>query len=84
MDSWAGQPITALGALPAGAATQRKLDEVLRVLPDADNSQLTPEHASDSELQATRRQHRNLRETALYQSFGSGDHELMLALAPGD
>jgi hypothetical protein len=43
------------------AATQRKLDEILRVLPDADNSLLNLEHASDSELRATRRQHRQLR-----------------------
>src|ERR1700728_3219552 len=50
------------------AATQRKLDEILRVLPDADNSLLTLEHASDSDLRATRRQHHQLREAALDQS----------------
>jgi low affinity Fe/Cu permease len=61
------------------AATQRKLDEILRVLPDADNSLLTLEHASDSELRATRRQHRQLREAALDQSSGPGDHELISA-----
>ena len=39
------------------AATQRKLDEILRVLPDADNALLALEHASDEELRATRHQH---------------------------
>jgi len=29
------------------AATQRKLDEILRVLPDADNALVALEHASD-------------------------------------
>ena len=57
------------------AATQRKLDEILRVLPDADNALLTLEHASDSELRATRRQHREVRQQALDQSAGHGDHE---------
>ena len=56
------------------AATQRKLDEILRVLPDADNALLTLEHASDSELRATRRQHREVRQQALDQSAGHGDH----------
>src|ERR1700761_4867797 len=54
------------------AATQRKLDEILRVLPDADNALLTLEHASDSELRATRRQHRQVRQEALDQSAGTG------------
>lgn len=49
------------------AATQRKLDEILRVLPAADNSLITLEHASDSELRATRRQHRQVRQAALNQ-----------------
>ncbi len=57
------------------AATQRKLDEILRVLPDADNALLTLEHASDSELRATRRQHRQVRQTALDQSASRGDQE---------
>src|ERR1700747_1149423 len=34
-------------------ATQRKLDEILHALPDADNSLITFEHASDKELHAT-------------------------------
>jgi len=46
-------------------ATQRKLDEILRALPDADNSLLTLEHASDAELHATGHQHRRIRQAAL-------------------
>jgi low affinity Fe/Cu permease len=46
-------------------ATHRKLDEILRALPDADNSLLTLEHASDVELHATGRQHRRIRQAAL-------------------
>jgi low affinity Fe/Cu permease len=40
------------------AATQRKLDEILRVLPDANNAPLALEHASDEELRATRHEPR--------------------------
>jgi low affinity Fe/Cu permease len=47
------------------SATQRKLDEILRVLPGADNSLITLGHASDSELRATRSQHRQVRQAAL-------------------
>jgi low affinity Fe/Cu permease len=47
------------------AATQRKLDEILRALPEADNSLLALEHASDDELRATRLQHRQIRRAAL-------------------
>ncbi len=47
------------------AATQRKLDEILRVLPDADNALLALEHASDEELRATRHQHERIRQTAI-------------------
>jgi low affinity Fe/Cu permease len=50
------------------AATQRKLDEILRALPEADNSLLALEHASDDELRATRRQHRQIRGDALTDS----------------
>jgi low affinity Fe/Cu permease len=46
-------------------ATQRKLDEILRALPDADNSLFTLEHASDAELHATGHQHRRIRQAAL-------------------
>jgi low affinity Fe/Cu permease len=47
------------------AATQRKLDEILRVLPEADNSLLALEHASDDELRSAHRQHQQIRQTAL-------------------
>ncbi len=50
------------------AATQRKLDEILRALPEADNSLLALEHASDDELRATRLQHRQIRRDALADS----------------
>jgi low affinity Fe/Cu permease len=43
------------------AATQRKLDEILRALPEADNTLLALEHASDDEPRATRQQHRQIR-----------------------
>jgi len=46
-------------------ATQRKLDEILRALPSADNSLLTLEHASDAELRATADQHRRIRQAEL-------------------
>lgn len=46
-------------------ATQRKLDEILRVLPEADNSLITLEHASDQELHATGHEHRRIRRAAL-------------------
>ena len=46
------------------AATQRKLDEILRVLPEADKSFLALEHASDDELRSTRRQHQEIRQAA--------------------
>lgn len=39
------------------AATQRKLDEILRVLPEANNALLALEHASDQELRDTRHEH---------------------------
>jgi len=108
LDSWTGNPLTALTVLAAGlawvllsvaygfpnlwerafqtlvaavtvvmvfviqhtqarhqAATQRKLDEILRVLPDANNALLALEHASDDELKATRHQHEKIRQTAI-------------------
>jgi low affinity Fe/Cu permease len=46
-------------------ATQRKLDEILRVLPGADNSLLTLEHAADSELHAAGQEHRQIRQAAI-------------------
>jgi low affinity Fe/Cu permease len=42
-------------------ATQRKLDEILAALPDADNSVISLEHAPDHELQAAARKHRGAR-----------------------
>jgi low affinity Fe/Cu permease len=42
-------------------ATQRKLDEILAALPDADNSVISLEHAPDQELQAAARKHRDVR-----------------------
>lgn len=47
------------------AATQRKLDEILRALPEADNRYLALEHAPDPELQAAGRSHQDDRHTAL-------------------
>jgi low affinity Fe/Cu permease len=52
------------------AATQRKLDEILKALPDADNSPLTLEHASDDELRATGDLHRGVRQAALDERSG--------------
>jgi low affinity Fe/Cu permease len=46
-------------------ATQRKLDEILQALPDTNKSLLTLEHASDEELHATGKQHRQIRQAAL-------------------
>ncbi|MGZ4533558.1 MAG: low affinity iron permease family protein [Mycobacteriaceae bacterium] len=43
------------------AATQRKLDEILRALPEADNSMVTLEEAPDAELDAARAAHREVR-----------------------
>jgi low affinity Fe/Cu permease len=47
------------------SATQRKLDEILRALPDADNALITLEHASDSELRATGDSHEAIRRAAI-------------------
>jgi low affinity Fe/Cu permease len=44
-------------------ATQRKLDEILAALPEADNSVIHLEHAPDHELRAARRKHRDVRES---------------------
>jgi low affinity Fe/Cu permease len=55
------------------AATQRKLDEILRVLPEADNSLLALEHASDEELRDTHQQHRQIRQTALQEQAALAD-----------
>jgi low affinity Fe/Cu permease len=47
------------------SATQRKLDEILRALPEADNALLTLEHASDRELRAKGDSHQAIRRAAI-------------------
>jgi low affinity Fe/Cu permease len=46
------------------AVTQRKLDEILRALPAADNALITLEEAPDSELRAAAESHREVRARA--------------------
>jgi len=48
----------------AEAATQRKLDEILRASPDADNTLITLEEAPDNELKAATQAHRDVRRDA--------------------
>lgn len=48
----------------AQEATQRKLDEILRTSPDADNSLITLEEAPDNELKAATDAHRDARRDA--------------------
>lgn len=43
-------------------ATQRKLDEILAALPDADNAVINLEDAPDDHLRATARKHREVRD----------------------
>jgi low affinity Fe/Cu permease len=50
------------------SATQRKLDEILRALPEADNAMLTLEHASDGELRAIGDSHQAIRHAAIVDS----------------
>jgi low affinity Fe/Cu permease len=45
----------------AQAATQRKLDEILRASPEADNSLITLEEAPDNELKAATDAYRDVR-----------------------
>jgi low affinity Fe/Cu permease len=54
------------------AATQRKLDEILRALPGADNSLLLLEHASHDELRVTGDLHREVRQAALDEHAAAG------------
>jgi low affinity Fe/Cu permease len=49
------------------AATQRKLDEILRASPGADNSMITLEEAPDNELKAATDAHRGLRREAQHE-----------------
>lgn len=46
-------------------ATQRKLDEILRAMPHADNSIISLEDADDDTLRSTHNTHRGLRREAL-------------------
>ena len=48
----------------AQEATQRKLDEILRASPEADNSLITLEEAPDNELKAATDAHRDARRDA--------------------
>jgi low affinity Fe/Cu permease len=48
----------------AQAATQRKLDEILRASPGADNTLITLEEAPDNELKAATDTHRDVRRDA--------------------
>lgn len=54
------------------SATQRKLDEILHALPEADNALLTLEHASDSELRATGDSHQAIRQAAITNDVNGG------------
>ena|SRR5450759_1572940 len=51
----------------AQEATQRKLDEILRASPEADNSLITLEEAPDNELKAATDAHRDLRREAQHE-----------------
>lgn len=46
------------------AATQRKLDEILHALPEADDALVRLEHGSDEELRASADTHRQVRQAA--------------------
>jgi low affinity Fe/Cu permease len=46
------------------AATQRKLDEILKTLPGSDNSLLMLEHSSHEELRATGDSHPEIRQAS--------------------
>lgn len=50
------------------ATSQRKLDEILRAMPHADNSIIALEDSSDETLRSTHDTHRGLRREALDQS----------------
>jgi low affinity Fe/Cu permease len=52
----------------AEEATQRKLDEILRASPEADNSLITLEEAPDTELKAATDAYRDVRREAQHES----------------
>lgn len=54
-------------------ATQRKLDEILRALPHADNALIAFEDASDAEIRDTHSAHRELRQAAVATPEGPAD-----------
>jgi low affinity Fe/Cu permease len=51
----------------AQAATQRKLDEILRASPEADKTLITLEEAPDNELKAATEVHRDVRRDAQHE-----------------
>ena len=59
----------------AQAATQRKLDEILRASPGADNSLITLEEAPDNELKAATAASRDARGDARRDARGDAGHE---------
>jgi low affinity Fe/Cu permease len=59
----------------AQAATQRKLDEILRASPGADNSLITLEEAPDNELKAATVASRDARRDARGDARGDAGHE---------
>jgi low affinity Fe/Cu permease len=52
--------------------TQRKLDEILRALPHADNTMIGLEEATDAELAAVHTDHRELRAEAIRSTDDAG------------
>jgi len=56
-----------LHALDRWAVTQRKLDEILRASPEADNSMITLGEAPDKELKAAAEAHRDARHDARHE-----------------
>jgi low affinity Fe/Cu permease len=54
-------------------ATQRKLDELLHALPEADDALVRLEHGSDAELRAAGDTHRQVRQSAASQDDAVAD-----------
>jgi len=57
----------------AQAATQRKLDEILRASPAADHTMITLEEAPDNELKAATQTHRDIKREAKNEPPASRD-----------